>query len=122
MGGVSSLARDLWELAKLKTNPYKAFTADKQSLEVQSKLQSLGHDNSGLKFTNLYLEIERNLGVSGQKWMSAPSMINLKKRLKRSESLTSVQFDSVAGFQFAEFVSCFPKIFHHFIWVLLLRS
>jgi hypothetical protein len=51
--------------AKLKTNLQKAFTADKPSLEVQSKLQSLGHDISGLKFTELHLEIERNLGVGG---------------------------------------------------------
>ena len=62
---ISRLARDLWELVKLETHPYKAFTAAKQSVEVQSKLQSLGHDISGLKFTKLHLEIERNLGVGG---------------------------------------------------------
>ena len=61
LSGISSLARDFWELDKLKTNPYKAFTADKQSLEVQSKLENLGHDNSGLRFTKRHLEIERNL-------------------------------------------------------------
>ena len=95
MSGISSLARDHWELVKLKFNPLKAFTPGKPSLDVHGKLESLVDDNFGLKFPKPYLEMEQKLGVHGQKMMPAPSLINLEKRLKRSESVNNLDKCSI---------------------------